>query len=240
MKTTTARVSPGSIAGLRSSIDEQRAPAANVAALPGHKPTALTPSSSATGREEPAIFDRAQRSSTVERSRSAARSGDLAEIPAGAKSVMKMLLTRNYSLGGFSPQRSAEIGTAFEKAHLAGSLDWNEGLPRALLGRFFAAVDLPSAQPDGNKYTAYVFVGRDKTDPNDATEVYITRVGARKDHVRLSVASDGASDANSAQTTPRRSPAEQLWKETHGVYPDQSTTIMAKSNWSFFKIDFPD
>jgi hypothetical protein len=58
--------------------------------------------------------------------------------------------------------------------------------------------------------------------------------------VRISVTSEGVSDANNTQSFTHRSPAEKVWKEIHGEYPDQSTTIMAKTNWSSFNIDFPE
>ena len=233
----TFRVSPGSIPG-RPPIDEQRT-TTKVAAPITQKQSAPTLFSEATGREAPAIFETNQRSSLVE-SGNPALSRASVDVAVGSMPLLKMLLTRSDSLSGFSPKRAGEIGATFHKAELAGSLDWKGGLPRALLGRFFAAVELPRAQPDGNKYTAYVFVGEQKTDPNDATEVYITRVGARKDHVRVSVASEGVSDANKTPSFTHRSPAEKVWKEIHGEYPDQSTTIMAKTNWSSFKIDFPE
>jgi hypothetical protein len=234
----SARIPPGKLP-IRPTLDEQRAP---TAAPLNRTQTAPASTPKAIGGGEAAVFESTVRPSIEGKSGNTALSGPTPDVPEGAKSVLQTLLTRNDSQAGFSPQRAAEIGTAFEKANLAGSLEWNVGLPRALLGRFFAAVDLPNAPSDGYTYKAYAFVGRqlqEKVDPNNVTEVYITRVGGRKDYVRLSIASEGASDASSAQASPRRSPAEQLWKETHGRYPHEETTIMQKSNWEYFRLDFP-
>lgn len=232
--TITTRVSPASIPSLPT-IGEKSGLAAQAAAPLAHStsiPEAPSPKA--------AVFEGSHSPSLVEQSGNSALLGASVNVPAGAKPLLQMLLTRNHTCAGFSPQRAGEIGAAFEKADRAGSLDWNAGLPGALLGTFFAELELPRAQPDGNKYAAYVYVGPQKTDPNDAIEVYVTRVGARKDYARLSVGSDGESDTNRTQASPRRSPAEQLWKHLHGEYPDQSTTIMAKMNWPHFKIDFPE
>lgn len=236
----SARVSPGSIPVRLPTVVEQPAPAA--APLETSQ-TAPASAPEAPGRGQAAVFETAARPSTAERSGRSALPGPSADVPLGGKSVLQTRLTKNdilqriVSPPAFSPERAAEIGAAFEKANLAGSLEWKPGVPRALDGIYFAAVNLPSAPSDGYTFKAYAFVGRENSDPNNATEVYVTRVGDKRGYARISLASNDASDA---QALPRRSPAEELWKAVHGHYPDKNTTIMQKMNWEDYKIDFPE
>lgn len=143
----------------------------------------------------------------------------------------------------FSSQRTAEILGALEKSERAGSSGWKPGLPEALEGRFFESVELPRAAPDGNRYTAYVYVGRGvatgepNLDPNEATTVYVARVGGRKDYVTLDVPLEGA---KAAPAQPRRSLAEEVWKEVHGRYPDDKPTLMQRMNWEYYKLGWPE
>ncbi len=238
----TSRIVPPPLGiAVRSTVDGQGTPAA---APRINKQTAPAPASSeAPRREEAAVFETAVRPSTEGSSGTYVRPEASADVPAGAQSVLQTRLTHSEILKRvvsptvFSPERTAEIGAAFEKANHAGSLEWKPGVPRALNGIFFAAVNLPNAPSDGYTYRAYAFVGEEKSDPNSATEVYVTREGGRRDYARISLAGNDASDA---QSLPRRSPAEELWKARHGHYPDENRTIMDKMNWEYFRLDLPE
>jgi hypothetical protein len=130
-----------------------------------------------------------------------------------------------------SPQRTAEIAAAFDASDRAGFLNWQPGIPEALLGNFFTGVKLPLDRQEGSTLTAYVFVGRHHLDPNNDPDVYITReTPERRDFVKLSL--DGVGT--------RRSSSERAWHEVHGRYPDAPLTISEQNVWSGYKIGFPD